>query len=140
MNHASRSMIRSGASALLAAGISLGAMAQSTVVESPEARFKREQAACLNGSSHQDRATCLKEATNALDEARRNRGTPRTGEELLSNRLSRCEQVPAQDREACQRLAMGQGQQSGSVEGGGLVKEITEITIGPPVVIVPAPR
>jgi hypothetical protein len=140
MNNTSRSMIRNGASALLAAGISLGAMAQSTGMDSPEARFKQERAACLNGSSHQDRATCLKEATNALDEARRNKGSSRSGEELLSNRLARCERVPARDREACQRLAMGQGQQSGSVEGGGVIKEITKITIGPPVVIVPAPR
>lgn len=140
MYRTSRSMIRNSAAALLAAGVSLGAMGQTANVDSPEARFKRERAACLDGSSHQDRATCLKEATNALDEARRNRSSSRGAPDLSSNQLARCERVPTQDREACQRLAMGQGKSSGSVEGGGVIKEITEVTTGQPVVVVPAPR
>lgn len=123
---------------MLLAGISVAAVAQSSsTTESAQARYQRERAACLTGSSHQDRQTCLKEAVNALDEARRNPNPGRGAEDWINNSLARCERVPQQDREACQRMALGQGERSGSVEGGGVVKEITELRIGPPVVIQP---
>ncbi len=127
-------------SGLLAAGLAFGSAAQSAPPESAQARYQRERAACIDGSSHQDRATCLREATNALAESRRNPDASRSADELISNRLARCERVPAQDREACQRMSLGQGERSGSVEGGAVVKEITEVKIGPPVVIQPLPR
>lgn len=128
------------AAGLLSAGMTFGVVAQTASAESPEARYQRERAACRDGSSHQDRATCLKEAVNALDEARRNPDPGRNAQDWISNRLARCDRVPAQDREACQRMALGQGERSGSVEAGAVVKEITEIKIGPPVVIQPIPR
>lgn len=102
-----------------------------------EQRYQRERAACLDGTSHQDKATCLKEATNALDEARKNPSPKPDRADLRSNKLQRCDYVREADQAACRRLALGKGQESGSVEGGGVIKETKTITVGPPVVIVP---
>lgn len=107
---------------------------------SAEQRYQQERAACMNGSSNQDRPACLKEATNALAEARRHPGSDGSPAEWRQNALARCAKVPATDKTACERLAMGEGKQSGSVEGGGIVKEIVTTTYGPPVVLVPVPR
>ncbi len=109
-------------------------------VPSAEQRYKQERAACLDGRSHQDRETCLKEATNALAEARKNPSPTANSAELRSNALARCENVPASDKAACERLALGKGSESGSVKGGGVIKETVTTTIGPPIVLVPVQK
>lgn len=125
--------------ALMSVAFAAGAhaAAQSPATDTAQARYKQERAACLEGRSHQDRETCLKEATNALAEARKN---PETADkqELKQNALARCDRVRKEDRPACEQMAKGHGKVSGSVEGGGVVKEIVTTTIGQPVVIVPA--
>lgn len=103
---------------------------------SAQARYKQERQACMDGSSHQDRETCLKEARNALAEARK-RPTSGTADEWRRNALARCEQVADADRRACEKMALGEGKVSGSVEGGGVIKEITTVTVGEPVLLVP---
>src|SRR5690606_16943646 len=44
--------------------------ADATLAGDAQARYERERAACTDGSSQQDRATCLKEAGAARDESR----------------------------------------------------------------------
>ena len=93
--------------------------------------YQQERAACLDGSSPQDRATCLKEAGAARAEARR--GTLDNGErggQLQRNALKRCAAVAVADRSDCERLAMGEGQRSGSVAAGAIVKTIVTRTVG----------
>ena len=86
--------------------------------------YQRDRAACLEGRTSQDRDTCLREAGAALQEARRGRLTD--GEaEFERNRLLRCDQQPAEDRQACVRRMNGEGITSGSVEGGGIYRELT---------------
>lgn len=100
--------------------------------DSPEAVYKRDRADCLAGRSHQDRATCLQEAAAALAEARR--GRLDNGEDariLQRNALLRCQRQPVEDRPDCERLARGEGKVSGTVEGGGVIKEIVTRTVGP---------
>lgn len=93
-------------------------------------RYRQERAACLGGSSPQAREPCLREAIAALAEARRGRldggEAPAT---LAANALKRCAVVPADDRDACERLARGEGQVSGSVGQGGLLKQIVTRSI-----------
>ena len=99
---------------------------------SAEARYQQERAACLNGTSQQDRATCLKEAGAALAEARRARlDNGEDARALRENALQRCKAQPPQDRDACERLARGEGTVSGSVGGGGLIKEVVTPVIEP---------
>ncbi|MDQ6881638.1 MAG: hypothetical protein M3150_06050 [Pseudomonadota bacterium] len=87
-------------------------------------RYHRERALCLNGQSNQDRATCLREAGAALQEARRNRLDTRAGADFKANASARCNAQPAADREACVQRVTGAGSTQGSVAGGGLIREV----------------
>src|SRR6185295_19388 len=88
-----------------------------------EAVYQRDRAACNSGQSSQDRATCLNEAGAALREARR--GQLDDGQSQFErNRLLRCDRQPAQDRADCVRRMNGEGVTSGSVEGGGILREL----------------
>jgi hypothetical protein len=92
--------------------------------------FKKERAACMDGQSGQDRATCLKELGAARGEARRNHLTD-TPAAYQSNALARCNLLPAADREDCTRRVSGDGAVSGSVKSGGIYRETTTIVTEP---------
>lgn len=89
------------------------------------ATFKQERAYCLDGRSHQDPATCLKEAQAAYAEARRGTLDPTGAQAALQrNTVRRCNAHPARDRAACvRRLTDGKAAQ-GSVRGGGILRQV----------------
>lgn len=92
-------------------------------------QFKEEKALCMSGKSHQDRATCLKEANNAYSEARRGAlNNSGAGRNLAANATARCDAQPAADREACVQRVLGAGTTEGSVKGGGMIRQ-TETTV-----------
>lgn len=86
-------------------------------------RYQQERARCLSGRSQQDRATCLKEAGAAYDEARRARLDNGGSSNFTQNATERCKAQPAADREACVQRALGAGSAQGSVNGGGIIRE-----------------
>jgi len=88
-----------------------------------EAAYQRERAACNSGQTGQDRATCLREAGAARVEARRG-GLDEGQGQLERNRLLRCDSQPPQDRQDCVRRMNGEGVTSGSVQGGGILREL----------------
>lgn len=92
--------------------------------------YQQERTNCTSGGSHQDRATCLREAAAARGEARRGNLTDSTSYE--ENALARCNTLPPSDRQDCAKRVQGQGVVSGSVEGGGLYRETTTTVIGTP--------
>jgi hypothetical protein len=97
-----------------------------------QARYQKERAACLSGASHQDQATCLKEAGAALAEARRGQlDKGMEAEQRRQNALQRCKPLPAADRETCEARILGEGTVSGSVEGGGVYRELVIRSVGP---------
>ena len=110
---------RSAALAVLA----LACCAATAAGGDANARYQQEKAACLNGQSHQDRATCLKEAGAALAESSTSKPIPEQAN-YEQHALIRCNALPADDRTACQRRIEGEGSRSGSVEGGGLIRTI----------------
>jgi hypothetical protein len=122
---ASRSIL-----ALAIAAGCVGAHAQST--PSAQSRYQQERAACLDGSSHQDRATCLQEAGAALHESKRGGLTSST--QLESNALARCAALPEAYREDCRaRVANDSNTEvSGTVQGGGMLKETTTRWVSTP--------
>jgi hypothetical protein len=120
-----------GLTALLA---SLGAAAQGTIDREAQTTFQKEAAACRT-SSRQDHATCMREAGAARDEARRGRLADR-GASYQKNAAQRCDRLPDDDRRACLMRMQGQGTTSGSVEGGGILRERVVRTPGP----VPPPK
>jgi len=111
---------------LLALCISFAAMAAAPASDSASAnaRYQADRAACNNGRSNQDRATCLREAGAALAESRRGRLTDDRAADK-SNALLRCNALPAEDRDACQRRMNGEGSISGSALEGGISRELT---------------
>lgn len=102
------------------------------------ARYHRERAACTDGSSQQDRATCLKEAGAVLDEARRGRlaaGNTATD----ANATARCQALPAKDRSDCVARINGAGTTSGSVKDGGIYRELVTRTPAAPATVPATP-
>ncbi len=86
-------------------------------------RYQQERAHCLSGQSNQDRATCLREAAAARQEARRNRLDTGSSASLEANATARCQAQPAADRAACVARVTGAGSTQGSVEAGGLIRQ-----------------
>lgn len=114
--------------------------------------YSLEVQACMTGRTQQDRETCLREARNA--QADKKRGVlDNAGAQFQSNAVARCEVLAGEDKAACQARMMGYGNTSGSVAGGGLLREVetvvmpegrSTVTIEPktsdPVVLVPATK
>lgn len=114
--------------------------------------FANERAACLAGKTQQMRATCLEEARNAAADKRR--GALNDGSaDYMANRARRCDAFGAgtEDRAACMARIGGEGQASGNVAGGGVVREVETIVLpasgaarieprtADPVLLVPVP-
>jgi cytochrome c1 len=91
-----------------------------------QARYAQERAACFNGQSNQDRATCLKEAGAALQEARAGHLADRQ-QDYAANAMRRCEALPGDQRDMCERRVNGEGTVTGSVREGGVFHELTVV-------------
>ena len=87
-----------------------------------QTQYQQERAHCTSGQSQQDRATCLKEAGAAYEEAQRGALTNAAGSDLAKNATSRCDAQPAADREACIQRITGPGNAEGSAESGGVIR------------------
>jgi hypothetical protein len=111
--------------ALFATAASAATPAAQSAASTPQAMYQRDRASCLDGSSPEGRATCLKEAGAAKAEAERGQlGNGSTAAQRQRNAQRRCDNVLPADQSACLALARGEGQSSGSVEGGGILQEI----------------
>jgi hypothetical protein len=106
----------------------LAADRPATEATNAQAIYLKERAACQDGTSQQERAACLKEASAALAEARRARlGNGEDARVLRGNAVQRCDAVRTEDRASCRRLALGEGTVSGSAAAGGVVKELVTL-------------
>ena len=127
-----------------------GAFAGATVfagepvaTDDAKALYLKEKARCETGQTSQDKATCLREAGAALDEKKKgkldNSGSP------VANATDRCNVLPAKDKADCLARIVGplspnqRVTVSGSVEGGGVIRETTTTTPGAVIIIQPAP-
>ena len=109
------------ATALLGSAIAFAAKADHA--NPALARFQVERAACLMGQTSEDQATCLREAGAAWAQARR--GELDDGAASYKrNALERCAPLPDEDRIACRARLLGMGTTSGSVAGGGILREL----------------
>lgn len=113
--------------------------------------YSREVQACLSGRTQQARETCLEEARNAR--AAQRRGNLGAGNEnLMGNAMARCQPLSGEFKAACEARVMGFGNTSGSVAGGGLLREVEVVVVPPgadririepktsnPVILVPSP-
>jgi hypothetical protein len=154
--HRSRtSLVYFGVTALLAmtaatAQVATGAPGATGIDASGS--YQHEVQACMSGRTQQDRDTCLREARNA--QADKKRGLlDNAGAQYQANAAARCEVLNGEDKAACQARVMGYGNTSGSVAGGGLLREVETVVMPPgsgsvtvepktadPVVLVPATK
>jgi hypothetical protein len=113
------------AAALAASTAALALASASALARAPDAaqsRYQSERAVCMHGLSNQDKATCLKEAAAALQEARRGHLARADERELEHNRLARCDAQTAADRDDCV-MRMRAGTTTGSAQAGGILYE-----------------
>ncbi|HLL10291.1 MAG TPA: hypothetical protein VK570_04485 [Rubrivivax sp.] len=120
----------------LTCGASFAASAEADAARAEGLKYRK---ACMAGETHQDRATCLKEANNYLAELKRNPGQFEGKAGLESNAKARCEPMTGSDRTACMARASGQGKVSGSVESGGVYRELVTVETPKPVPQPPTP-
>jgi hypothetical protein len=92
--------------------------------------YQQEVAACNNGQSQQDHATCMREAGAARQETRRN-GLQTDKKALGANATDRCANQPAKDRADCEARVSSPSTTSGSVESGGILRQTTTTTTVP---------
>ena len=118
----------------LAAGMLMCAATAMAAGESAEAqaKYKSDVANCNAGNTQQDRATCLKEAGAALQESRRGDLTNAPRSQKQANATQRCDALSGSDRSACEARMRGEGSVSGSVAGGGVLREIVTPDPNPP--------
>ena len=110
-------------------GMSLsGALQAADTGRVSEARnaYQAERARCLGEPATEDRTACLREAGAALAEAKA--GRLAAGTDFEQNRLARCDVHKVQaEHDYCLRRMRGEGKVSGSVEGGGILRELTVV-------------
>jgi hypothetical protein len=114
--------------ALLAACAAVIGVASAPAFAGPsaaQARYDSERAVCMHGLSNQDKATCLKEAGAALQEARRGQLSTAGDRELERNRIARCEVQKGVDHEDCVMRMQGAGTTTGSAQAGGMLRELS---------------
>lgn len=115
--------------------------------------YQKEMQACRQGHSGQDRATCMQEARNAHKDKRQGALQTPSAQAMGANAKARCEGMNSADMAACHARTMGYGQTSGSVAGGGILRELEVVEMQPgqdsvnvapkgnaPVLVVPAPK
>ncbi|MEY2618034.1 MAG: hypothetical protein RL522_1036 [Pseudomonadota bacterium] len=115
--------------------------------------YQKEMQACREGHTGQDRATCMHEARQARKAKRRGALQTPSAQAQEANAMARCEGMNQADMAACRARMMGYGQTSGSVAGGGVLRELEvvemeagqeSVNVAPkgdaPVLVVPAPK
>lgn len=89
-----------------------------------EQRFKQEMAACIQMKDRAAEQTCKKEAQAARAEAKNGR-LAEHDPDFAANAQARCKGLPMPEQRNCLARVQGQGVQSGSVQGGGVLRELT---------------
>ena len=149
---ARKGLVFFGASTLLAVAAATAQVAPGTTGIDATGSTRSEMAACTSGMSQQDYATCMREATNA-GAAKRSGKLEGASSELEANAVKRCEVLTGEEKIACMARIAGYGSTSGSVGGGGVVRQVetvvvpadaSTVTIQPQtqsdIVVIPAPQ
>lgn len=145
-----KSIVPFGLAALLAVTAAAAQVATGTTGIDATGSYQHEVQSCLTGNTQQDRETCLREARNA--QADKKRGLlDNTQAPFDANAVARCDVLAGEDQAACKARVMGFGNTTGSVAGGGVLREVetvvlpagaSSVTIEPktsdPVVLVPS--
>lgn len=151
-NRSRKSLVSFGVAALLAVTAATAQVTAGPTAIDATGHYEKEVQACMSGQSQQDRETCLREARNAQAEKKRG-ALDNAGGQFDANKVARCEPLAGEEKAACQARMMGYGNATGSVAGGGVLREVetvvlpagqSSVTIEPktdePVVLVPSAK
>jgi hypothetical protein len=116
--------------AVLVCGGGIAFAGPSAVAPDVQARYDQERAKCLGGQSNQDQATCLREAGAARDAARQGELND-NGARYKHNAKERCDALTGDEAKDCVARMKGKGTVSGSVEGGGILRETVTRKVEP---------
>jgi hypothetical protein len=111
--------------ALLCSAAALAA--PSTAATEAQARYRQDMAACNSGQTHQDLASCRREAGSALSEARRGRLNDAPSQ-YQQNALPRCNVHQGDERLACEARMGAADTTEGSAAAGGILRQSVTIT------------
>jgi hypothetical protein len=130
----SRPALRLGSLWVVGAVLSLSAASAMAAVRSPnaeiQARYAQERARCLNGTSNEDRSTCLTEAAAARAAAQQGK-LDDGGATYRRNARERCKALTGADAGDCMARMNGKGTTSGSAESGGIYRETVTREVHP---------
>lgn len=145
-----RSWALFGVGALMAMTAATAQVASGTTGIDTSGSYQQEVKACLTGNTQQDRDTCLREARNAQADKKAGK-LDNAGGQFAANATARCGVLVGEDKAACEARAIGLGNTSGSVAGGGVLREVETVVVPPgtgtvtiepqtanPVILVPA--
>ena len=120
--------------ALLVGSFCLHAQAQTPMQPQDEltARYHQDLTECEAQQATQDLAACRLEARNALAEAKRNLLNDTTANLFEKNQFKRCRVFKGDDREACEARVRGDGSSTGSVQSGGILRELVRPVVPSP--------
>lgn len=99
-----------------------------------ERRYQAERQACMAQADPESRRACLRDAGAVRQEALSGaRNAEVDDAQLRRNAIARCVvHKDKLDRAMCERMALGEGTASGSVEGGGVIREFeVEVEVDP---------
>lgn len=88
-----------------------------------QSQYEQDVARCKSGNTNQDRATCLREAGAAREEAMRQNLRDSSPEQLHQNQVARCDRLPPDSRQDCLTQMSSPTNVRGSVQGGGVLRE-----------------
>ena len=130
----SGSMLRLGSLCIVSVLLSLPAASAMAAARGPaaeiQARYAQERAKCLNGTSNEDRATCLTEASAARAAAMQGKLDEGNGR-YHRNAMDRCKALSGADAKDCMARMNGEGTTSGSAEAGGIYRELVTREVKP---------
>lgn len=126
-------LLQAGACATLGLAALLAPLAAraATKAEQAELRatYQRELAACKTGQTGQERSACVREAHASYAQAQRG-GLGNSAEPYAANARQRCDALSGGDKTDCLARMAGHGTVSGSVESGGVLRELTTYSVG----------
>lgn len=119
-----------GVAALLAMTAATAQVASEPTGIDNTGSYQHEVQACMSGNTQQDRDTCLREARNA--QADKKRGLLDNNQAPFdANASARCDVLTGEDKAACKARVMGFGNATGSVAGGGVLREVETVVLPP---------
>ena len=91
-----------------------------------QAMYRQDRETCLNSDARQSKEICIHEASAVRKATLAGKLSNKNANQFQHNKELRCEVHSGTDRESCLKRMRGEGTQSGSVQEGGALSELTE--------------